>query len=59
MIFIKYANFIRRVPLDHVIPADEYNDTEEEEPNKEDEENSTRLDDDRFENVDIVVQKEK
>ena len=59
VIFIKYAGFIRRVPLDHVIPADEYNDAEEEEPSKEDEENSRRLDDDKFENVEILVEKEK
>ena len=57
VIFIKYAGFIRRVPLDHVIPADEYNDAEEEEPDKEDEESSRRLDDDK--NVEILVQKEK
>lgn len=58
MIFLKYASFIRRVPLEHVIPADEYN-NEEEETNQEDEENSRRLDDDKFDNVEIVVKKEK
>ena len=58
VIFLKYASFIRRVPLEHVIPADEYN-NEEEETNQEDEENSRRLDDDKFDNVEIVVQKEK
>ena len=58
VIFLKYASFIRRVPLEHVIPADEYN-NEEEETNQEDEENSRRLDDDKFDNVEIVVKKEK
>ena len=61
VLFIKYANFIRRVPLDHIIPADEYKDEEEEvdENNQEDAENSNRLDDDKFENMDVVIQKDK
>ena len=51
VLFIKYANFIRRVPLDHIIPADEYDDTNEEEVNKGDEDNTERLNDDKFESV--------
>ena len=34
VLFIKYANFIRRVPLDYIIPAEEYNDANEEEVNQ-------------------------
>ena len=59
VLFIKYANFVRRVPLDHIIPADEYNDGIEEEVNQEDVENAKRLDDDKFENVEIIVQKDR
>ena len=59
VLFIKYANFIRRVALDHIIPADEYDDTNEEEVNKEDEDNTERLNDDKFESVEMILKKDK
>lgn len=60
VIFVKYGNFLRRVPLDFIVPADEYHDDEiDTEPDKNDIDNSERLQDDTFENVEIVVQKEK
>ena len=58
VIFIKYANFIRRVPLDFIIPADEYSE-ENDEANQEDIHNSERLDDDQFDNVDVIAKKDK
>ena len=59
MIFIKYANFIRRVPLDFIKPADEYSDDINEEVDKEDIDHAVRLDDDKFENVEIIVKKDR
>ena len=59
LLFIKYANFIRRVPLDPIIPADEYDDTNEEEVNKEDEDNTERLNDDKFESEEMILKKYK
>ena len=59
VLFIKYGNFIRRVPLDLVIPADEYHDTEMDEIDKQDVENRERMEDDDFKNVDVVTQKDK
>ena len=58
VLFIKYANFIRRVPLDRIIPADVLHEPEEEEPSPDDVENFDRLQDDEFENVEIVAQKD-
>ena len=31
ILFLRYGNFIRRVPLDHIIPAEEYNNDADEE----------------------------
>jgi hypothetical protein len=59
VLFIKYSNFIRQVPLDKVVPADEFQDTSEEEPDKDDVANCERLEDDGFHNAEIVAQKEK
>ena len=50
IIFLKYGNFIRRVPLERVAPAEEHSD-EKQDVSKEDEENQERLIDDKFENV--------
>ena len=58
VLFIKYANFIRRVPLDRIIPADVQHEPEEEEPSPDDVDNFDRLQDDEFENVEIVAQKD-
>ena len=57
--FIRYGNFIRRVPLDNIAPADEHPDTSEQEVDQDDVNNDERLKDDNFENVEIVVQKDK
>ena len=59
VLFIKYANFIRRVALDHIIPADEYDDTNEEEVNKEEEDDTEMLNDDKFESVEMILKKDK
>ena len=59
VVFIKYANFIRRVPLDLIIPADEYNDEANGEIDKEDLDHSVRLNDDKFEDMEILVKKDK
>ena len=39
VLFIKYRNFLRRVPLDHIIPADEYHDSSDQEVDQVDVEN--------------------
>ena len=59
VLFVKYGNFIRRVTLDRVIPADGYHDATDVEVDKNDEENEDRLLDDNFENIEIVVEKER
>ena len=59
VLFVKYGNFLRRVTLDRVIPAGGYNNDAPEEVDKNDEVNKDRLLDDDFENVDIVVEKDK
>ena len=50
---------MRRVSLDRVLPADQYHDASEEEIDKNDVENHERLLDDSFENVDILVDRNK
>ena len=50
---------MRRIPIDHVIPAEQYHEVSGEEGDQEDIENSDRLQDDSFDNLDIVAQKEK
>ena len=59
VLFLKSANFIKRVPLDHILPADEYDDSNEEEVNKEDEDNTERLNDDKFESEEMILKKYK
>ena len=59
VLFVKYANFIRRVPLDRIIPAEESHDASDEEPDQQDVDNKERLQDDDFENVEIVTKKDK
>ena len=58
VLFIKYGNFIRRVPLDRIVPAQEYVDDEITDVDQEDVNNQERLEDDDFDNVDIVAQKD-
>lgn len=59
VVFIRYGNFIRRVPLDRIVPAEEHPDLEEVELDQDDINNDERLEDDSFENVDIIVKKDK
>ena len=65
VLFIRYGNFLRRIPIDHVVPAEEHTDDddkeidEDEEISPEDEENKERLMDDSFDDLSIVVQKDK
>ena len=59
VVFLRYGNFIRRVPLDRIIPGDEQQMYEEDEIDKNDIENKERLLDDDFEEVKIVAKKEK
>ena len=68
VLFIRYGNFLRRIPVEHVVGAEEHLNDDDKEPvleedeggdNTEDETNQDRLLDDSFENLEIVVQKEK
>ena len=59
VLFIKYGNFIRRVPLDHVVPAEKHHDLSDVEVDEQDIKNSDRLKDDDFSEVDVIVQKDK
>ena len=60
MVFIRYGNFIRRLPLDHIVPADTCHDVEEEAKAAPDDlENDERMDDDDFQSVDIVAEKDR
>ena len=58
VIFIKYGNFIRRVPLDRIVPADEYVEDDEVNIDAHDVENDDRMEDDNFENVEVVAKKD-
>ena len=58
LLFLRYGNFIRRVPLDRIIPADQCHNVEED-IDKNDIENKDRLLDEDFSDVEIVAQKEK
>ena len=58
VLFVKYGNFIRRVPLDFVVPANEYTSGDDEEIDQNDVDNQERMQDDAFENVEIVAQKD-
>ena len=60
VVFIRYGNFIRRLPLDHIVPADTCHDVEEEAKAAPDDlENDERMDDDDFQSVDIVAEKDR
>ena len=58
VLFIKYANYIRRVPLDRVVPADEYVDNDGADVDQDDVKNHERMHDDSFDNEEIVAQKD-
>ena len=57
VLFVRYGNFIRRVPLDHVVPANEYAGNDDEDVDQNDLKNHERMQDDNFDNVEIVAQK--
>ena len=60
IIFLKYGNFMRRVPLDHIIPANECHDDDVNETvSPDDVENADRLADDDFENMEVIAKKDK
>ena len=59
VVFVKYGNFIRRIPIDRIIPAESYQDTSTEEADPDDIDNSERLADDEFTNVELLAQKDK
>ena len=58
VLFIKYGNFIRRVPVDHVVPADKYYETSDVEIDRNDIKNNDRLDDDKFTEIESLVKKD-
>ena len=57
VLFIKYGNFIRRVSLDVVVPAEQTHD-QDDEPDQDDVDNDDRLQDDNFDHVELVAKKE-
>ena len=65
VLFIRYVNFLRRIPVEHVVPAekhledDERVEEEQNDPAPDDVENHERLLDDSFENLETVVQKQR
>ena len=59
LVFLRYGNFIRRVTLDRIIPADQCHNIEEDDIDHNDVENSDRLLDDDFNEVEIVAEKKK
>jgi transposase InsO family protein len=59
ILFVRYGNFIRRVPLDNIIPADEYIEASETEVDEEDVVHKERLQDDEFENVELISLKDR
>ena len=59
VLFVKYGNFIRRVPVDRVVPAEQYYDTPEDEADPDDKENDERLHDDEFKNLEVITKQKK
>ena len=45
VLFVRYGNFIRRVPVERVVPAEEYKEVTLEDTDPDDIENNERLDD--------------
>ena len=59
VVFIKYGNFIRRVPLDRIVPAQEYvDDDENTDDDQDDVKKHERMQDNSFDNVEIVAKKD-
>ena len=59
LLFLRYGNFIRRVPLDHIIPSQDSLTVPEVNIDENDVENENRLLDDDFKDVENVVLKQK
>ena len=57
VLFIKYGNFLRRVPLDFIVPAEQHADEDCDEVDPEDVKNCERLLDDDFKDLEIIAQK--
>ena len=55
VLFVRYGNFIRRVPVDRVVPAEEYKEVTLEDTDPDDIENNERLDDDDFKDMELVA----
>ena len=58
VLFVKYGNFMRRIPIDRVVPAERYQETSDDDAEETDVEHKERMEDDRFDNLEIIVQKE-
>ena len=59
LLFIKYGNFIRRVPIDHVVPAEKHYETPDADVDENDLKNNERLKDDNFTDVEALVKRDK
>ena len=59
VLFIKYGNFIRRVPIDFVVPAENRYETSDGDVDVHDIENDDRLEDKQFGEVEAIVKKDK
>ena len=59
VVFVRYGNFIRRVPIDRVVPGESFEENAEEEIDPDDVENEERLEDDAFDNVELISKKDK
>ena len=59
ILFVKYGNFIRRVPVDRVIPAEQYKEVSEDEVDPDDVDNFERLEDDEFKGIELLAMKDK
>ena len=58
VLFVKYGNFMRRIPIDRVVPAERYQETSDDDAGETDIVHKDRLDDDKFDNLEIIAQKE-
>jgi hypothetical protein len=60
VIFLKYRNFMRRVPLDHIVPAKEcHDDNVKETVSNDGEVNADRLAYEDFGNMEVIVKKDR
>ena len=59
VLFVRYGNFIRRVPVDRVVPAEEYKAEPEEQADPDDVANAERLEDDDFKDMELLAIKDK